>query len=260
MNKNNNETQVVIKPVYQRHVAIDENIHSTLTIHSLSLYMAFRYQADFSKEDAEVKRSAQFLYTRAKISRPQYYRCLIELEKHGLVLRDPENKLGDKCVFHVARELGYFTRGVSDRDRGVSDRDTDHNPSSGSNINITTEESDDSAVAIPKKPNKPNIDLRVLIDIYGKWFPDNPQPYRKAISTTLEKVLKTLIKRWPEAHPNGLPFTYEQFESYMDMLSTNAPKFSKGEYTTDNGRKKKNTMVTFCRWDTFIQFLEGKYS
>ncbi len=258
MSKNKNEAIVTIKPSYQPYVAIDKNIHAALSCYALSLYMTFRYEADYRKDDSEIKRSAEYLYTEAKISRAQYYRCLNDLEACGLILRDEESKLGDKCIFHVARELGYFTRGVSERDRGVSDRDTDHYSLSLKDINS---ESGDSP-ASPKKviKGKPNIDLRKLIEIYAKWFPENPQPYTKALSTSLEKVLKTLIKRWPEAHPEGREFSYDQFDNYLDMLSTNAPNFSKGEYTTKQGNRKKNTMVTFCRWDNFIKFLEGAYS
>jgi hypothetical protein len=260
MNKNNNESSVVIKPVYQRHIAIDENIHAALSLHSLSLYMAFRYQADFSKEDAEVKRSAQFLYTRAKISRPQYYRCLLELEKHGLVLRDPDNKLGEKCVFHVARELGYFNKGVhtvdtgvSERDRGVSDRDTDQYPSSSS-INTTNSSS-------TSKSKEKNVNIyRELIDVYRTEFPNNPQPHPKVISTSLQKTLQTLVKRWHELDPESKPLTPDTFRRYLMALKSLAPKFSLGEYETPNGNRKKNSLETFARWNTVVKFLENQYS
>ena len=133
--------------------------------------------------------------------------------------------------------------------------------SSSSKNTITTSESSDSpSVAPVAKKSKNAIDFQELIDIYAKWFPDNPQPYKKSISTILEKTIRTLVKRWPEAHPENLAFTSEQFDRYMESLSSTAPKFSKGSYITEHGNKKKNNMVTFCRWDTFIQFLEGKYS
>ena len=134
------------------------------------------------------------------------------------------------------------------------------NTSTSLRKNTTNSESVDSSAAASKKKSKPNIDLRQLIDIYGKWFPDNPQPHKKTITNELEKVLRTLIRRWPEAHPDGLPFTPEQFEQYMMLLSSDARNFSKGSYVTKSGVTKKNGMVTFCRWDTFINFLENKYS
>jgi hypothetical protein len=260
MNKNNNETTLVIKPVYQRHVSIDENIHSTLSIHSLSLYMVLRYQADFSKEDAEVKRSAQFLYTRAKIKKSQYYLSMTELEQNGLVLRDPENKLGEKCVIHVARELGYFTRGVHTVDRGVHDMDTDqYSPSSINN----SEFNNSPVLATKEKPKKPKADvvfLMALINVYREVFPDNPQPHKRVIATSLQRTLLTLVKRWPELDPDGNALTVEAFERYLTLLKTTAPKFSLGEYVTDQGNRKKNTLETFARWNTVVKFLENAYS
>lgn len=269
MNKNKNETLLIIKPVYQRYVSIDENIHETLSLHALSLYMALRYNADFRKDESEIIRSAEQLYTKAKISRPQYYRCMNELENHGLVLRDPDNKLGEKCAIHVARELGFFKnnvqeedRGVSHRDRGVSHRDTYHYSSSRNNINIiTNSESCDSSVAA-KKVNKKNDQelLWEMIAVYRETFPDNPQPHQKLISTSLKKTLQTLIKRWPEADPQGNALTIAAFRRYLTLLRENAPNFSLNAYVTSDGNKKKNNMETFCRWNTFVKFLENQYS
>ena len=263
MNKNKNEQNVALKRTKPRYIMLRENIHEALDLYTLSLYLAFRYEADYAAEDALVKRSCKFLCEKAKISRRQFFKSLNILEDHGLVLRDPENQYHSVSTYHVAQELNYFNTDcgvVHDVHGVVHDVHTDHYSSSCSNINITTSESVDSPSPALKKKSKPNVDLRELINIYSKWFPDNPQPHKKTITNELEKVLRTLIRRWPEAHPDGLPFTAEQFDKYLELLSTTAPKFSKGEYTTDNGRKKKNSMVTFCRWDTFINFLENKYS
>jgi hypothetical protein len=262
MTANKNGTQIGLKRTKARYIMIREDIHEALDLYTLSLYMAFRYESDYDQEDAIIKRSAKFLYEKAKISRRQFFISLNKLEDLGLVLRDSENSLNSISVYHVAQELGYFNtdcRGVHDMHGVVHHMHTDHYSLPLSNINITNSESCDSPTAATKN-SKPNIDFRQLIDIYAKWFPDNPQPYKNAISNKLEKAIKTLIKRWPEAHPDKLKFTPEQFEKYMELLSTTAPKFSKGEYITSHGNKKKNTMLTFCSWDVFIQFLEGKYS
>ena len=264
MNTNNNETSIVIKPAYQRYVSIDENIHQTLTIYSFSLYMVLRYNADFGKDDSDIKRSAQFLYTKAKIKRSQYYLSMRELEEHGLVLRDPDNKLGEKCVIHVARELGYFTKAVSERDRGVHtadrgvhDLDTDQYPSSSS---INTTNSDSSKTSKSTAKAKPNLALMQLIDVYREVFPNNPQPHNRVIATSLHKTLSTLVKRWSELDPDGHPLTLETFKKYLEMLRDRAPKFSLGEYETANGTRKKNSLETFARWNTVVKFLENAYS
>jgi hypothetical protein len=132
-----------------------------------------------------------------------------------------------------------------------------------SNINITNSESGDSAVVVAKKEvtrKKPSIELQELIEIYRQEFPNNPQPHAKLISTNLKKALNGFIKRWPEVEPEGKPLNYEMFRRYMQMLKTVAPKFALGEYTTPDGNKKKNSLETFCRWNTLVKFLENAYS
>lgn len=122
---------------------------------------------------------------------------------------------------------------------------------SSSNNTITTSGSSNSKV---------NELLQKLIQVYREEFPDNPQPHKTLISTSLDKALRGLIKRWPEADPNKKPITVEGFRRYMQSLKEMSPKFSLGEYITQNGSKKKNGLETFCRWNTFVKFLENQYS
>lgn len=264
MSKDKKETPITIKPVYQRNISIDENIHATLSIHALSLYIAFRLEADYRCEHSNIRRSAKFLYTKAKISRSQYYICLNELEHHGLVVRDENNALGETCYFHVAKELGFFNRGVSQIDTGVEQKDTDQDSFQSSSINTTTNSEFPSEITptIVKKVNskKPNLELMELINIYRKVFPENPQPHSRVISTSLQQTLRSLIKRWPELDPNGKPLTYEMFEKYLKTLREDAPNFSLKEYTTSSGNKRKNGLDTFARWNTVVKFMEQQYS
>lgn len=99
-----------------------------------------------------------------------------------------------------------------------------------------------------------------MISVYRQVFPNNPQPHLRLISTSLQKTLQTLIKRWHELDPNGNPFEIDAFTRYMNALKSLAPKFSLGEYETQSGNKKKNSMETFCRWNTIVKFLENQYS
>lgn len=124
---------------------------------------------------------------------------------------------------------------------------------------ITNSESDDSAT-VAKVKKKPSVELRQLIDAYQEVFPDNPQSHPRAIATSLQKTLGTLIKRWPELDPNGNPLTVEAFTRYLVLLKTTAPKFSLGTYTTPEGNIKKNNLETFARWNTVVKFLENQYS
>lgn len=102
--------------------------------------------------------------------------------------------------------------------------------------------------------------MLIMITAYREIFPDNPQPHARLISTKLQKILQTLIKRWPEADPEGNALDEKAFRRYLTLLKQTAPKFTLGEYVTINGNKRKNGMDTFCRWDTLVQFLENKYS
>ena len=130
-----------------------------------------------------------------------------------------------------------------------------------SNINITTSESCDSPAAATKVSKKNNLELMWgMIAAYRETFPDNPQPHPRVISTTLQKTLQTLIKRWPELDPEGKPITVESFSRYLRLLYDTAPKFSRGEYVTESGNKKKNNLETFARWNTIVKFLENSYS
>lgn len=107
---------------------------------------------------------------------------------------------------------------------------------------------------------KPTELMRELIEVYREEFPNNPQPHKTLLSTSLEKVLRGLIKRWPEADPCKRPINPESFRQYMKALKSLSPQFALGEYETKNGRKKKNGLETFCRWDNFVKFLENQYS
>lgn len=111
------------------------------------------------------------------------------------------------------------------------------------------------------KPKEKNLNfIRDMIDVYREIFPNNPQPHAKLISTTLLKTLQTLIKRWPEADPNGKPLDIVAFRKYLEYLKLSAPQFALGEWENKNGKMKKNDLVTFARWNTLVNCLEEKYS
>jgi hypothetical protein len=129
-------------------------------------------------------------------------------------------------------------------------------------LNNTTSTSEPLTPEVPReKPSKPKqVTPRELIEIYREEFPNNPQPHPRLISTSLQKVLNTLIKRWPEIDPEGKSLTLYAFRTYLSFLKSNAPKFSLGEYFTEAGNRKKNGLETFARWNTIVKFLENQYS
>lgn len=122
---------------------------------------------------------------------------------------------------------------------------------SSSNNTITTNSSSKS---------KTTELMLAMIMVYREIFPNNPQPHPRLISTSLQKTLQTLIKRWPEADPNGNPIDISAFRRYLEHIRSSAPKFALGEYETSSGNKKKNSLETFARWNTLVKVLEGAYS
>lgn len=252
MSQNNKEATISIIPVYQRHVVIDENIHETLSLYALSLYMAFRYEADYRKEDSAIKRSAKFIYTKAKISRPQYYRCMNELESHGLIFRDSENKLGDKCVIHVARELGYFTKavsgmhqGVSERDTGISQRDTDHYSFPLSNINITSSDVNES------------VKTKEVIEAYHEACPECPKI--KVCGNELTKQIRSMIRNWPKYNNDNKEFTIDSFKDYLNYIKLHYPWFLQ-PYMTESGKEKRNNLTNITREKNIVRIVNGEFS
>ena len=144
-------------------------------------------------------------------------------------------------------------------------------------INTATSSSTDSQAATSAKAKAKNVNpekpasqeknqkqqthelLRELINIYCEVFPDNPQPHQTVISTTLEKSLLSMIKHWPQI-AEGKQVTVNGFRDYMEALKREAPSFSLSEYETSSGRRKKNGLETFARFNTMVKFSEGAYS
>lgn len=256
MTVNKRETLIAIKPSYSRYTSVDNNIFTALTIHAYSLYIAFRHEAEFNADNSEIKRSAQYLYTRAKIKKSQYYLSMKELEDNGLVLRDPDNKLGDKCVFHVARELGYFNRGVHDMDRGVHDMDTDHKSFSlSSNINITT-----SDVSDETSTSKLNSKDKVIEDIKAIYHEELPElPKIRKLDRQYKNQLNKMIKDWPSYQIEGKPFTLDSFRNYLRVIKDNYGWFLK-PYTTESGNIVKCSLRKLTREINITKIVNGEFS
>lgn len=240
MSKSKKEVSVNIKRAYQRHVAIDENIHSTLSLEALSLYMTFRYEADYRCEESDVKRTARFLYTKAKIRRSKYFTSLNELEEHGLILRSEENTLGEACTFHVARELNYFTSGkssppVHELDTPVHEVDTFNQYSLPNNINIISD----------------------ILETYHEELPD--LPVVRKVDTKLRNQLKKMVKDWPSYQSEGKSFTVESFRNYLKVLKAHHGWILK-PYVTDTGNSIKCSLRKITREINISRVVNGEFS
>lgn len=146
MTKLNVTPEISIKRIKPRYIVINENIFEALDTHTFMLYMAFRYEADYSKEDSAIKRSAKFMYEKAKISRRQFFISLNKLEGFGLVIRDSNTPGNSVSIYHVAQDLNYFNtecQVVHDVHASVHDMHTYHYSlpvKETNNINIISKE------------------------------------------------------------------------------------------------------------------------
>lgn len=202
-------------------------------------------------------------------SKKQIERLTAKCVSHGLMLKGNFNsKKYDKTGWFALTDkaLAYFpylSKLISTQDSKPSPEIGSASPEIGSAIPENTTTSSNNTITTTSKRSSSKSEslefLWALIAVYGKIFPNNPQPHPRALSTNLHKTLQTLIKRWPELS-NGEKLDIAAFERYLTLLRDTAPRFSLGEYTTTGGNIKKNSMETFCRWNTIVKFLENQYS
>jgi hypothetical protein len=204
-------------------------------------------------------------------SKKQIERLTLKCINHGLMLKGNFNQkkydktcwysLTDKALMYFPYLSSLITSQSSEPTPEIGNATPEiglaipENTTTCSNNTITTDSSSKS-----KSKANTNELMRELIEIYREEFPNNPQPHKTLISTSLDKVLRTFIKRWPEADPGKNSLTPYAFKQYMLALKSHCPKFALGEYETPSGTRKKNGLETFCRWNTFVKFLEDQYS
>lgn len=197
-------------------------------------------------------------------SKKQIERLTLKCIKHGLMLKGNFNqKKYDKTCWYAMTDKAlmyfpYLSNLISSQPSDPTPEIGSPDPEIGRPIPKHTTTSSINTTNSGKSKNL-NI-LRELIDIYREVFPNNPQPHDRLISTSLQKTLQTLIKRWPEADPEGRPLDVAAFRRYLDYLKSSSPQFALGEYETPNGKRKKNGLETFARWNTLVKCLEGAYS
>lgn len=244
------ETSVALKRVKPRYIVVNEDIHQALDLYSMSLYMTFRYEADYTQEDSVIKRSAEFLYTKAKISRRQFFLSLNRLEDAGLISREPDDKFNSISTYHVAQELNFFNtdcRVVHDVHGVVHDVHTNHYSSSLSNINITISDLDDSSTNVNEE----------IVNAYHEVLPDSPKI--KVLDSKLKSQLNHMRKNWPKYQKDGQKFGIQSFKDYLNYLKEHYPWFIK-PYSTESGNVRRNGLRVFTREINITKIVNGEFS
>lgn len=274
MTKIKNEASFSIKRTKPRYIVINENIYEALDQTTLALYMAFRYEADYSKEDAIIRRSSKFLYEKAKISRRQFFKSLNILENHGLVLRDSSSQLGVHSIYHVAQDLGYFNTdcGVVHSVHGGVHLMHTYNQYSLSLIkpNTISENSEkavieDEAIHVPTEiVDGDQSVLRIteeviseIVETYHDELPDLPK-IRK-VDKQLRSQLSKMIKDWPTYQKDGKKFSIQSFRDYLNLLKTHYSWFLK-PYNTEMGNKVRCSLRKLTREVNISKVVNGEFS
>ena len=252
MSKNTKETSVALKRTKPRYIMIREDIHEVLDLYTMSLYMAFRYESDYDQEDSVIKRSAKFLYEKAKISRRQFFLSLNILEDFGLILRDSSNELNSISVYHVAQELNYFNTncGAVHDVHGVVHGMHTYHYSLPSNNNIITSVSDETSI------NK-SISNQEVVDVYHEHMPEMTRI--KTIDRDLANKIKSMQKNWHKYQKEGKKFTMELFVQFMQFVRRHHIWFIK-PYTTAAGNQRKNSLRNLITEKNLAKFANGEFS
>ncbi|HAT2149787.1 hypothetical protein [Legionella pneumophila] len=117
--KNNNKTRkqaeetINICKVKPRYITLNEDIFQSLNPYTLKLYLAMRYESDYSIECSSIKKNIKFLENKTNLSRRQILYSLKELEGFGLVKRERES--GYQSTYWTAQDMGYFLPAIEEK-------------------------------------------------------------------------------------------------------------------------------------------------
>jgi len=95
-----------VKRAKPRYINISEDIYLALSGKALRVYIALRFESDYSKDCSSVEKNITFLCNTSKVKRSHCFEALNELEDHGLLFR--ESKLGSQSIYWVASDLNHF--------------------------------------------------------------------------------------------------------------------------------------------------------
>ena len=128
-----NFEKITVKSAQTRSIPVDEQTLFNLTGSELKVYMAIRFESDYSKRFSEVQLSIKYIAEKANVCERKVYQALNQLESvHFLLQRlNYQNyKRGQVNSFLVSRDYGYFKQNEQQfntpakNDRGVQSQYT----------------------------------------------------------------------------------------------------------------------------------------
>lgn len=119
VDNNLNQEFFVPRPIKSRYITVREDVHLTLTSNALKIYMALRFDADYSQDVSSVRRNVKYISDKTRISIRECYYCFNELEAKGLLKRDATP--GSQTVYWVAEDLFSFCANADDPPQNCPD-------------------------------------------------------------------------------------------------------------------------------------------
>lgn len=103
------EKEIGLVRAESRYIMFNEDIFEALDGYELKVYMALRYEADYSKEESSTKRTIDFIVKKSGVSRRKVFMILNDLEfKYFLIQRLNPDEVGVARIYNVSRTLFYF--------------------------------------------------------------------------------------------------------------------------------------------------------
>lgn len=102
------QNTVQLKRVAPRYIVMNEDIYLALNPYEMAVYQALRYEADFSSQESQIKRSIAHIATKSKISERKVYDVLNALEFKYFLIQRHQNAFKSINTYCIAQQLYYF--------------------------------------------------------------------------------------------------------------------------------------------------------
>ena len=189
--------EVTFKRVDPRYIMINEDVYDALSRDERDVYIALRFESDYSKESSSVNRTVTFLVNKSKVSRRQVFRCLNSLETiHYIIQREQTTIAGIQNTYKVSRTLNYFNPNRFDSFLPDTRATQAHVDKNCTNLEVTR-----ATQAHPRATQAYHIINTSLKDL--KTLPDSNESgkQKSSISKTKDYTKDTRFMKFYNAYP-----------------------------------------------------------